>query len=144
MAWFQSCPTLIIYMHSIIISRFDMPLRKSSLLCICLFQPLCFWLLQICVWYELPFQFVSRSVEKFMTRPERLEILGDKAKKFTNIYINHLPEMLGDEGLRTMFEAYGKINSAKVWLYRYYSLTVFLNISLQIYIGRFFNEKSWF
>ena len=49
-----------------------------------------------------------------MTRRERLEILGDKAKKFTNIYIKNFPEMLGDEGLRTMFEAYGKIISAKV------------------------------
>jgi len=49
-----------------------------------------------------------------MTRRERLEILGDKAKKFTNVYIKNLPETMDDEGLKCMFEVYGNIISAKV------------------------------
>lgn len=53
-------------------------------------------------------------VGKFMTRKERMEILGDKAKKFTNVYIKNFNESLGSEGLKVKFEAYGKIISAKV------------------------------
>jgi len=53
-------------------------------------------------------------VGKFMTRRERLEILGDKAKKFTNIYIKNFPETMADDELKTMFEQFGKIISAKL------------------------------
>ena len=49
-----------------------------------------------------------------MSRKERLEILGDKAKKFTNIYIKNLGEDMTDEKLKDMFEPYGAIVSAKV------------------------------
>ncbi len=59
-----------------------------------------------------------------MTRRERLEILGDKAKKFTNIYIKNFPESMGDEGLRTMFEAFGKIISAKVCFCYYQKINI--------------------
>lgn len=53
-------------------------------------------------------------VGKFMTRKERMEILGDKAKKFTNVYIKNFNETIGNDQLKTKFEAYGKIISAKV------------------------------
>lgn len=53
-------------------------------------------------------------VGRFMTRRERMEILGDKAKKFTNVYMKNFGEGLTEEKMRDMFEAYGKIISAKV------------------------------
>merc|ERR1711988_349596 len=53
-------------------------------------------------------------VGKWMSRKERLERLGDKAKNFTNVYIKNLHEDVLDDQLRTMFEEYGKIVSAKV------------------------------
>merc|ERR1711988_1212039 len=53
-------------------------------------------------------------VGKWMSRKERLEQLGDKAKNFTNVYIKNLHEDVLDDQLRTMFEEYGKIVSAKV------------------------------
>lgn len=53
-------------------------------------------------------------VGKWMSRKERLEQLGDKAKNFTNVYIKNLPEEVSDDQLRKMFEEYGKIVSAKV------------------------------
>lgn len=53
-------------------------------------------------------------VGKWMSRKERLEQLGDKAKNFTNVYIKNLSEEVSDDQLRVMFEEYGKIVSAKV------------------------------
>merc|ERR1719318_2187557 len=53
-------------------------------------------------------------VGKFMSRKERMEQMGDKAKKFTNVYIKNFGDVLDDEKLRDMFEKYGKIISAKV------------------------------
>lgn len=53
-------------------------------------------------------------VGRFMSRKERLEILGDKAKKFTNVYVKNLNDDMDDDKLRIMFEAYGKIISAKM------------------------------
>jgi polyadenylate-binding protein len=53
-------------------------------------------------------------VGKWMSRKERLEALGDRAKNFTNVYIKNLPEDTTDEQLREMFGEYGKIVSAKV------------------------------
>ncbi len=43
-----------------------------------------------------------------------MEILGDKAKKFTNVYIKNFGDGLTEEKLRDLFEQYGKIVSAKV------------------------------
>lgn len=53
-------------------------------------------------------------VGRFMSRKERMEQMGDKAKKFTNVYIKNFGDELDDEKLRDMFEKYGKIISAKV------------------------------
>ena len=53
-------------------------------------------------------------VGRFMSRKERLEILGDKAKKFTNVYIKNFGEGMDDVKLREIFDPYGKIISAKV------------------------------
>ncbi|KAL5013439.1 hypothetical protein ScPMuIL_007709 [Solemya velum] len=53
-------------------------------------------------------------VGRFMNRRERLEVLGDKTKKFTNVYIKNFPEDITDDKLKDMFEVYGKIVSAKV------------------------------
>jgi len=53
-------------------------------------------------------------VGKWMSRKERLEALGDRAKNFTNVYIKNLPEDITDEQLKEMFGEYGKIVSGKV------------------------------
>ncbi|XP_021346404.1 polyadenylate-binding protein 4-like isoform X2 [Mizuhopecten yessoensis] len=53
-------------------------------------------------------------VGKFMNRRERLEQLGDKMKRFNNVYVKNFGDELDDEKLRDMFEPYGKIISAKV------------------------------
>ena len=49
-----------------------------------------------------------------MSRKERMEQMGDKAKKFTNVYVKNFGEELDDDKLRDMFEKYGKVVSAKV------------------------------
>ncbi len=51
-----------------------------------------------------------------MSRKERLEQLGDKAKNFTNVYIKNFGDELTEGKLRDMFEVYGKIVSARVSL----------------------------
>lgn len=53
-------------------------------------------------------------VGRFMNRRERLEVLGDKMKKFNNIYVKNFGEDIDDVKLMEMFEPYGKIISAKV------------------------------
>ncbi|XP_060073847.1 polyadenylate-binding protein 4-like [Ylistrum balloti] len=53
-------------------------------------------------------------VGKFMNRRERLEQLGDKMKRFNNVYVKNFGDELDDDKLRDMFEPYGKIISAKV------------------------------
>lgn len=41
-------------------------------------------------------------------------LMGDKHRKYNNVYIKNFGEELDDEKLRDMFELYGKIISAKV------------------------------
>lgn len=53
-------------------------------------------------------------VGRFMNRRERLEQMGDKMKKFNNVYIKNFGEEMDDEKLHQMFEPFGKIISAKV------------------------------
>ncbi|XP_064596927.1 polyadenylate-binding protein 1A-like isoform X2 [Liolophura sinensis] len=54
--------------------------------------------------------FVGRS----MSKKERMEVLGDKAKKFTNVYVKNFGEELDDAKIFELLEPYGKIISAKV------------------------------
>merc|ERR1712064_208840 len=53
-------------------------------------------------------------VGRFVPRKEREKELGEKAKKFTNVYIKNFGDDLGDEKLKEMFNKFGKITSYKV------------------------------
>lgn len=53
-------------------------------------------------------------VGRFMSRKERIEQMGDKVKKFTNVYVKNLPEEFSDEKLQELFTQYGPVTSAKV------------------------------
>lgn len=55
-------------------------------------------------------------VGKFIPRKEREKELGEKAKRFTNVYIKNFAEDLDDEQLKDMFEKYGRITSHKVMI----------------------------
>jgi len=53
-------------------------------------------------------------VGRFIPRKERIMLMGDKHRKYNNVYIKNFSEEVEDEKLREMFEPYGKIISAKV------------------------------
>lgn len=53
-------------------------------------------------------------VGRFIPRKERIMLMGDKHRKFNNVYIKNFGEELDDDHLRELFEQYGKIISAKV------------------------------
>lgn len=53
-------------------------------------------------------------VGRFIPRKERLIQMGDKHRKYNNVYIKNFSEDMDDEKLRELFEPYGKIISAKV------------------------------
>jgi len=53
-------------------------------------------------------------VGRFIPRKERVMQMGDKHRKYNNVYIKNFGEELDDERLRDMFTSYGKIISAKV------------------------------
>lgn len=53
-------------------------------------------------------------VGKFMTRRERFDMMGERVKKFTNVYVKNFGEALDDDKLRDMFEKCGTVNSCKV------------------------------
>ena len=53
-------------------------------------------------------------VGRFVPRKDREIELGEKAKKFTNVFIKNLSEDVDESELTTMFEKYGKITSLKV------------------------------
>ncbi|XP_055924930.1 polyadenylate-binding protein 4-like [Argiope bruennichi] len=55
-------------------------------------------------------------VGKFIPRKEREKMLGEKARRFMNVYIKNFGDDLDDDKLREMFEKYGKITSAKVMM----------------------------
>ena len=40
--------------------------------------------------------------------------MGDKIKKFTNVYVKNLPDDMNDDQLTEMFTKYGPVTSAKV------------------------------
>jgi len=53
-------------------------------------------------------------VGRFVPRKEREIELGEKAKKFTNVYIKNFNEAMTDDDLTKMFSQYGKITSQPV------------------------------
>lgn len=55
-------------------------------------------------------------VGKFIPRKEREKELGEKAKRFTNVYVKNFNDDITDEQLCEMFEKYGRITSHKVMI----------------------------
>ena len=53
-------------------------------------------------------------VGRFVARKEREVELGEKARRFTNVYIKNINEEYDEGRLTEMFEKYGKISSVKV------------------------------
>jgi polyadenylate-binding protein len=53
-------------------------------------------------------------VGRFMTRRERIDLMGDRAKKFTNVYVKNFGDALDDIKLRELFEKCGTVSSCKV------------------------------
>lgn len=53
-------------------------------------------------------------VGRFVSRKEREIELGEKAKKFTNVYIKNFSETLSETDLEEMFSKFGKITSLKL------------------------------
>jgi len=53
-------------------------------------------------------------VGRFIPRKEREQELGEKAKRFTNVFIKNFGEELSEQDLTDMFAKYGKISSIKV------------------------------
>ncbi|TOF88594.1 hypothetical protein CGJ15_24770, partial [Vibrio parahaemolyticus] len=53
-------------------------------------------------------------VGKFIPRAEREKELGEKAKRFTNVYVKNFGDDLDDEKLYEFFSAFGKITSHRV------------------------------
>ncbi|XP_064110591.1 polyadenylate-binding protein 4-like [Macrobrachium nipponense] len=53
-------------------------------------------------------------VGKFIPRAEREKELGEKAKRFTNVYVKNFGEDLDDDKLYEVFSAFGKISSHRV------------------------------
>ena len=65
-------------------------------------------------------------VGRFVPRKEREVELGEKARRFTNVYIKNINEEYDEGRLTEMFEKYGKISSVKVIAIRKKLLTYFL------------------
>merc|ERR1712156_1185965 len=53
-------------------------------------------------------------VGRFVPRKEREKELGEKAKKFTNVFVKNFGDELGDDKLKDMFTKFGKITSYKI------------------------------
>jgi len=53
-------------------------------------------------------------VGRFVPRKEREQELGEKAKKFTNVFIKNFGEELSETELTKMFSEFGSILSIKV------------------------------
>lgn len=54
-------------------------------------------------------------VGRFIPRNQRERDMGDKAKRFTNVFIKNFGSDMKEEALIEMFEPYGKITSHKVF-----------------------------
>ena len=64
--------------------------------------------------FKLHLLIYKQLFRRFVPRKEREKELGEKAKKFTNVYIKNFGEDLGDEKLKEVFSKFGKITSYKV------------------------------
>merc|ERR1711981_883098 len=53
-------------------------------------------------------------VGRFVPRKERGVELGEKARRFTNVYIKNVNEEYDEAKLTEMFEKYGKISAVKI------------------------------
>jgi len=53
-------------------------------------------------------------VGEFMSKKERLEKLGDQARKFKNVFVKNFGDALNEESLAEMFKQYGEITSCVV------------------------------
>ena len=53
-------------------------------------------------------------VGKFIPRKEREKLMGERAKRFTNVFVKNFGEEFDDNRLKDMFAAYGKITSCRV------------------------------
>jgi len=53
-------------------------------------------------------------VGKFMTHRERIDMMGDRAKKFTNVYVKNFGESLDDNRMMDLFQKVGSVISCKV------------------------------
>merc|ERR1712226_1475883 len=53
-------------------------------------------------------------VGRFVPRKEREIELGEKAKRFTNVYVKNFNESMTEEDLQKMFEKFGRITSIKL------------------------------
>ena len=53
-------------------------------------------------------------VGRFIPRKEREKELGEKARRFTNVYVKNFGTELDEQTLREMFEQFGTISSLKV------------------------------
>ena len=62
------------------------------------------------------FLFDDRFVGQFLTRRERFEEMGDRAKKYTNVYVKNFADQLDDQSLLTQFSQCGTVISCKVHL----------------------------
>ena len=93
--------------------------------------------------------FYCSFVGRFMTRRERVDQMGDRAKKFTNVYVKNFGESFTDEKLRVYFEQCGPISSCKVralflrWASFVDSFWIIILFYLknQCYIGNLFQEN---
>ena len=76
-----------------------------------------------------------------MPRKEREIELGEKAKRFTNVYVKNFNEAMTEEDLSKMFEKFGKITSLKVnIIYAMCEVRVPGYPPLQIHLNFFFNN----
>ena len=83
-----------------------------------------------------------RFSPRFVPRKEREKELGEKAKKFTNVYIKNFGEDLGDEKLKEVFSKFGKITSYKVVSFSVFFMTFIWREHLALFLGMTFTTST--
>lgn len=81
-------------------------------------------------------------VGRFVPRKEREKELGEKAKKFTNVYIKNFGDDLSDDKLKEMFNKFGKITSYKVVSQTNYFFCLCTSVLQQQTYARNFNTDK--